>query len=79
MKFAILLALLSLNSIFNTAYATEGEASVSDDITISSISDDIAAYCDEQAQLSGIEAAQEKAKFTKECIDGFAAPSGDAQ
>lgn len=70
MRFAFLLALLSLNSIFNTAYAAEGETSVSDDI---------AAYCDEQVQLSGIETAEEKTQFLKECIDGFAAPSGDNQ
>lgn len=70
MKFAILLAFLSLSSIFNTVYATEEDAM---------ISDDIAAFCDEQAQLAGIEDADEKMQYVQECLASYGVPSGDSQ
>ena len=70
MKLAILLALLSLSSILNTVYANEENASVGDDT---------AAFCDEQAQLAGIEDADEKRQFVKDCMESYGASSGDSQ
>jgi len=65
MKFAVLLAVLSSMIIFNTAFAAEANND----------SNEIAAYCDEQAQLAGIESAAEKSRYIKECIDSFGVPS----
>ena len=70
MKFAIFLALLSLNLTLNSAYANEEDTSLVDDIV---------AFCDEQAQLAGIEDSQEKAQYTKECRDSYGVQSGDTQ
>lgn len=70
MKFAILLAFLSLSSIFNTVYATEEDASVSENV---------AAFCDEQAQLAGIEDADEKNIYVKECMESYGVLPGDSQ
>jgi hypothetical protein len=69
MKLAVLLAVLSSTITFNTAFAAEA----------TNDSNEIAAYCDEQAQLAGIEDAAEKAQFVKECTDSFGAPAGGAQ
>jgi len=68
MKFAVLLAVLSSMITFNAAYAAEA----------TNDSNEIAAYCEEQAQLAGIENAAEKSQYVKECIDSFGVPSGDA-
>ena len=38
---------------------------------------DVKTYCEEQAQLAEIEDAQESVQYIQECIDSFAAPSGD--
>jgi len=67
MKFAVLLAVLSSTIMFNTAYAAEA----------TNDSNEIAAYCDEQAQLAGIEDAAEKSQYIKDCIDSFGVPSGE--
>jgi hypothetical protein len=69
MKFAVLLAVLSSTITFNTAYAAEA----------TNDSNEIAAYCDEQAQLAGVENAAEKSRYVQECIDSFGAPSGGDQ
>ena len=69
MKYAALIALLFLNTTFNTVYAAEmPDGSV-----------DAAAYCDEQAQMAGIEDADEKSQYVKECVDSFGAPSDGSQ
>ena len=70
MKFAILLTFLSLSSIFNTVYAAEENAGGIDDV---------AAFCDEQTQLAGIEDADEKKQFVKDCMESYGVPSGDSQ
>ena len=64
MKLAALLAILSLSAALNMAYATENE-------------EDTNAYCNEQAEMAGIEDAGEKAQYMNECIDSFAIPSDD--
>ena len=40
---------------------------------------DVNAYCEEQAQLAGIEEAEESAQYVQECIDSFGIPSDDIQ
>ena len=69
MKFAVLLAVLSSTITFHAAYAAE----------TANDSNEIAAYCDEQAQLAGIEDASEKSRYIQECIDSFGTPSGETQ
>lgn len=53
MKFAALLAALTMAATFNMAYASEEEA---------------IAYCNEQLEMEGIEGEEEKAEFLRECI-----------
>jgi len=72
MKLTILLAFLSLSPILNTVHATEENVGVS-------VSDDTAAYCDEQAQFAGIEDADEKRQFVKDCMESYGVSSGDSQ
>lgn len=69
MKFAVLLAVLSLSITFNSAFAAEANND----------SNEIAAYCDEQSQLAGIEEATEKNLYVKECVESFAVPATDTQ
>jgi hypothetical protein len=65
MKFAVLLAVLSSTITFNTVFAAEANND----------SNEIAAYCNEQAELAGIENAAEKSRYIKECIDSFGVPA----
>jgi hypothetical protein len=65
MKFAVLLAVLSSTITMNTVFAAEANND----------SNEIAAYCTEQAELAGIEAAPEKSRYIKECIDSFGVPA----
>lgn len=74
MKLTILLAFLSLSPILNTVHATEENVGVG-----VSVSDDTAAYCDEQAQFAGIEDADEKRQFVKDCMESYGVSSGDSQ
>jgi len=66
MKFLALLAILSLSTTFGSAYATEtdGEA------------DNVFEYCNEQAELAGVEDATEKEAYIADCIDSYATTSG---
>lgn len=64
MKLALLFVILTLSS-FNTIYATEADNS----------SNDYAFYCDEQAQLAGIEETTEKNEYIKDCIESFGMPT----
>ena len=68
MKLALLFALLSI-STFNTVNATDAE--VNFDTT------DYASYCDEQAQLAGIEDAAEKREYIMECVQSYAIPTDE--
>lgn len=76
MKFAVFLAILFLALTSRVVYAAEEMPSESESV---SESENIAAYCNEQAELSGIEDAGEKAQYLKECIDSFAVPSEETQ
>lgn len=78
MKFAVFLAILSLALTSRVVYAAEEMPSESESVSVSE-SENIAAYCTEQAELSGIEDAGEKAQYLKECIDSFAVPSEESQ
>jgi len=61
MKTMTLIPVLALTVMFNTAYAAENEDGT----------DDVKEYCGNQAELSGIEDADEKNKYYKDCIDSF--------
>jgi hypothetical protein len=69
MKFTALLAIVALATSSSTTYATEENSANSDYL----------AYCNEQADLSGIENAEEKSRYVGDCIDSFTTPSGDTQ
>ena len=69
MKIARLLILLSLTSSFSTAYATE----------TSTENDDVIVYCNEQAQLAGIEDQAELKQYVQECVDSYTIPAGESQ
>ncbi|MDH5765335.1 MAG: hypothetical protein OEZ38_04895 [Gammaproteobacteria bacterium] len=69
MKFVTLLAVLSLTTVLNPVYATE----------MANADDDIVSYCNEQAQLAGIEDAAEKAQYVNECIESYEVPAADYQ
>ena len=68
MKLIQLLAALSLSLTLYTANAADKDAYEDDYIT----------YCTEQADMSGIEDAEEKNVYIRECIESFKVPSGDA-
>ena len=68
MKFNQLLAVMITGLLLNNANANEGQ----------STDDDYATYCNEQADLSGVEDAGEKNIYIKECIESFEGDSGDA-
>ena len=65
MKFLALLAILSLSTTFSTAYAAETDGET----------DNISAYCNEQAELAVIEDIVEKEIYISECIDSYATTS----
>ena len=67
MKFVKLLLALSLSSALYTANAEEMTSAENDYIT----------YCTEQADMSGIEDANEKSLYIKECIESFTVPFSD--
>ena len=69
MKIAELLAILSLSAVLNVAYATEMESADNDNV----------AYCNEQAEMAGIDDAQEKKQYVEECVESFTAESGETQ
>ena len=69
MKFATLLAILSLTTVSSVAYATE----------MASADDDTMSYCNDQAQMAGIEDAEEKTQYVRECIESFSVPPAEYQ
>jgi len=69
MKFAALLAISTLATASSTLYAAEEN----------SVNSDYLAYCNEQADLSGIENAEEKRRYVDDCIDSFTTPSADTR
>jgi hypothetical protein len=60
MKISAVLAILSLTTAFGSAYAAETDG------------DNVNAYCEEQAQLAGIEDSVEKQEYMKECVESYA-------
>lgn len=70
MKIAESVAILSLVLVFNTVHAN-------DDMTGDSAN--ISAYCEEQAELSGIDNTNEKMQYIQECIESFAVQESEAQ
>ena len=68
MKLALLFAILSI-STFNAVNAADEEV----DYNIT----DYALYCDEQAQLAGIEDAAEKSEYIRECVQSYAIPTDE--
>jgi hypothetical protein len=68
MKLAISLAFLLSATVLNTVYASEEMTSGNIDVPV---------YCEEQAQLAGIEEANEKNQYIQECIDSFGLPEED--
>ena len=70
MKLVELLAVLTIGLALNSAHATEAEDAGSDT--------DYAAYCTEQAELTGVEDANEKQNFINECIESFEGSPGGA-
>jgi hypothetical protein len=67
MRTATLLILLSLTASISAAYAEE----------TSDGGEEIAAYCNEQAELAGIEDASEFRQYVQECIDSYSMPSAE--
>jgi len=67
MKLVQLLTVLSLSLTLFTANAADTDSAENDYKT----------YCEEQAEMSGIEDANEKSEYIKECIESFTVPSGD--
>lgn len=70
MKIAESVAILSLVLVSNAVYAVDEMAD--DSVNIS-------AYCEEQAELSGIDNPNENMQFIQECIDSFAVQESGAQ
>lgn len=66
MKLALLFAILSISAL-NTVNAAEVDLNTND----------YASYCDEQAQLAGIEDAAEKSEYIRECIQSYTTPTDD--
>ena len=66
MKLALLFAVISL-SISSFTNAEE----VSDN-------DDYVLYCEEQAQLAGMEDTNEKKDYIDECLESYIAPADDS-
>ena len=70
MKLPLLFAILFI-SAFNTVNAAEAE------IDLNPSAADYASYCEEQAQLAGIEEAAEKSEYIRECVQSYAIPAED--
>jgi hypothetical protein len=70
MKIARLLVPLALITSFQIANAEEETADATSDVSV---------YCEEQAQLAGIEDSNESVQYIQECIDSFAIQSDDMQ
>lgn len=71
MRFAALFTLLtffSLGMISNPAYAAD-----------SSDQNGAADYCNEQAEMAGIEDADEKQQYIQDCTDSFNAPGNSTE
>jgi hypothetical protein len=66
MKLALLFAILSISTL-NTVSAAETENDSTEN----------ASYCNEQAQLAGIEDAAEKAEYINDCMASFGTPTDD--
>ena len=69
MKFAAILAIFALGATLPAANATESTGDEADALT----------YCNEQAELAGIQDADEKNQYIQECLDTSSTPSGDSQ
>lgn len=67
MKLVLLFAILSISS-FHAVNAVAAENDNAEN----------ASYCNEQAQLAGIEDPAEKSDYIKECMASFGAPEDDA-
>ena len=67
MKIAKLLVPLALIASLNIAYAEDETADEA-----ANENSDVSIYCEEQAQLAGIEDSNESAQYIQECIDSFA-------
>jgi len=70
MKFSTLLVSISLITPFYAVHATEDMTDNSNDVT---------AYCEEQAQMASFEDVNESTQFIQECIESFSLQSGDSQ
>lgn len=68
MKLPLLFTIISILA-FNTVNAAEAEIDLN--------ATDYASYCDEQAQLAGIEDAAEKSECIRECVQSYAIPTDD--
>ena len=68
MKLVQLLAVLSLSLTLYTANAENMDF----------VEDDYLTYCTEQAIESGIEDANEKSEYIKECLESFMTPAEDS-
>lgn len=66
MKLPLLFTILSI-AAFNTVNAAEAEIDLN--------TADYVSYCDEQAQLAGIEDAAEKSDYIRECVQSYAIPT----
>jgi len=69
MKRTVLLTLLFVYSIFNTVNATGEETSVTEDF---------AAFCTEQAELAGVENPDEIKQFIKDCMMSYGVQPADS-
>ncbi|MCW9014520.1 MAG: hypothetical protein OQL06_12115 [Gammaproteobacteria bacterium] len=69
MKLAVYLAALSLTATLGTAFAVD----------MVNADDDIPGYCNEQAELSGIEDMDEKTQYIQDCIDSYGPPIDSQQ
>jgi len=69
MKLAESILVLSLTMVLNTAYANETDGA----------DKDIQSYCNEQAELAGIEDKVELEEYINECIQSYAAPADISQ
>ena len=67
MKTAALLLLVSFATAISTVNADE----------LSSSNDDYKAYCTEQAELAGIEDANELKQYIIECIESYTGDAGE--
>jgi len=66
MKHIILITVTFITVMFNTAYAADEDGS-----------NDVKDYCNQQADRSGIEDANEKNLYIQECLEGFAVSAAE--